>query len=153
MNQALCTLETEKQHRWPEHLPELLQTFNTVHSATGFAPSYLMFGHHLRLPEDVGLGVMDVRPTCDLGSWVPDLSYTDELAHMKVRTVAEQTKQLYDCKEHATQLLIGEYILTHKGQWKLHGDWNTERQIIIETMGETGQLYKIKPERHRKGST
>lgn len=73
MNQTvlnmLRTLETEKQHRWPEHLPEQLQAFNnTLHSATGFAPAYLMFGQHLRLPVDVGLGVVDARPTGDLGS-------------------------------------------------------------------------------------
>lgn len=77
VNQTLlnmfCTPEAEKQHRWPEHLPELFQAYNnTVHSAAGFTPSYLMFGHHLRLPEDVRLGVVDVRPTSDLGSWVPD---------------------------------------------------------------------------------
>lgn len=35
-------------------------------------------------------------------------SYTDELAFKKVRKVAEQTKQPYDCKAHATQLIIGE---------------------------------------------
>ncbi len=62
MNQTLLnmlwTLETEKQSSWPEYLPELLQAYNnTVHSATGFAPSYLIFGRHLSLSVDVGLGV------------------------------------------------------------------------------------------------
>lgn len=81
----LSTLKSEKQHRWPEHSPELLQAYNnTVHSATGFAPSCLMFGRHLRLPVDVGLGVVDVRPAVDLGSWVNDhhqkLFYAYDLA-------------------------------------------------------------------------
>lgn len=75
MNQTLlnmlCTLEAEKQHWWPEHLPELLQAYNnTVYSATGFTPSDLMFWQHLRLPVDVGLEAMDTRLTGDLGSWV-----------------------------------------------------------------------------------
>lgn len=54
----LRTLDVYRQSKWPEHLPKLLQAYNnTVHSAIGFAPAYLMFGHHLRLPVDVSLGV------------------------------------------------------------------------------------------------
>ena len=92
MNQTLLnmlrTLEAEKQSRWPEYLPELLQAYNnTIHSATGFAPSYLMFGRHLRLPVDVGLGTMQEHPKCDLMGWVRDhhqkLTYAYDLARKK----------------------------------------------------------------------
>ena len=54
----LRTLETEKQGRWPEYIPELVHAYNNIpHSTTGYAPSFLMFGRHLRRPVDVGLGV------------------------------------------------------------------------------------------------
>lgn len=54
----LCTLEVDKQSKWPEYLPELLQAYNnTIHSAKDFAPAYLMFGNHLRLPVGVSLGI------------------------------------------------------------------------------------------------
>ena len=48
LNQTLLnmlrTLEEEKQHRWPEFLPSLVQAYNaTLHSSTGYAPAYLMF--------------------------------------------------------------------------------------------------------------
>lgn len=77
MNQTLLnmlrTFEAEKQNRWPECLPELLQAYDdTVHSATGFTPSYLMFGRHLRLPVDVWLGTIQENPKCDLMGWVRD---------------------------------------------------------------------------------
>lgn len=99
MNQTLLkmlhTLEAEKEHRRPEHLPELLQAYNnTIHSARGFVPSYLMFGRHLRLPVDVGLGTIKARPTGNLNSWVSDhhqrLFHAYDLARKKMRQAAEQ---------------------------------------------------------------
>lgn len=54
----LRSLETERQNRWPEYLPELVHAYNnTMHSVTGYAPSFLMFGRHLQLHVDVDLGV------------------------------------------------------------------------------------------------
>uniref|UniRef100_A0A667W970 Gypsy retrotransposon integrase-like protein 1 n=1 Tax=Myripristis murdjan TaxID=586833 RepID=A0A667W970_9TELE len=163
MNQTLLnmlrTLEAEKQNKWPEHLPELLQAYNnTVHSSTGFAPSYLMFGRHLRLPVDVGLGTMDARQTGDLGSWVRNhhqkLTYAYDLARRKMEKAAERTKQRYDRRADAAPLLVGERVWVRnrnrKGQGKLHGGWDPEPQIILETVGETGLLYKVRPERGGK---
>lgn len=33
---------------------------------------------------------------------------------------------------------------------KLHNSWDPEPQIILETVGEMGLLYKVRPERRGK---
>lgn len=109
----LRTLEVDKQSKWPEHLPELLQAYNnTVHSATGFAPAYLMFGRHLRLPVDVSLGVAPTQLHQNAVTWVDEhhkrLKSAYDLAHRKMGVTASREKGHYDQKVHAPLLLPGE---------------------------------------------
>ena len=46
-------LASDKKVQWEQHLPELLQVYNSTRSAvTGYSPHYLMFGRHPHLPVD-----------------------------------------------------------------------------------------------------
>ena len=46
-------LAVDKKAQWEQHLPELLQVYNSNRSAvTGYSPHYLMFGRQSCLPVD-----------------------------------------------------------------------------------------------------
>ena len=46
-------LATDKKAQWEQHLPELLQAYNSTRSAVmGCSPHYLIFGRQPRLPVD-----------------------------------------------------------------------------------------------------
>ena len=46
-------LASDKKVQWEQHLPQLLQAYNSTRSAvTGYSPHYLMFGRHPCLPVD-----------------------------------------------------------------------------------------------------
>lgn len=70
-----------------------------MHSVTGYAPSFLMFGRNLRL-VDVDLGVGPQQMRHDLSGWVKDhrqrLSLAYSLAKQKMVSAASQHKQQYD---------------------------------------------------------
>lgn len=54
----LRTLGEAQQNRWPDHLSALVHAYNNkVHGTTGYAPAFLMFGRHLRMPIDSVLGI------------------------------------------------------------------------------------------------
>uniref|UniRef100_A0A3B3X627 Integrase catalytic domain-containing protein n=1 Tax=Poecilia mexicana TaxID=48701 RepID=A0A3B3X627_9TELE len=160
MNQTLLnmlrSLGAERQHRWPEYLPELLQAYNnTIHGSTGYAPSFLMFGRHLRQPVDVGLGVEQPQSQCDKEGWVKDhhakLSFAYGLAKQHMAKVAACSKRQYDRKTQALPLAPGERVWVRdrnrKGQGKLHPGWSDEPHVILEQVGKTGVVYKVQPER------
>lgn len=64
-------LEAEQQTRWVDYLPSLIHPYNnSVHSSTGYAPAYVMFGRHLRLPLDLMLEATQPGCTQTVTEWV-----------------------------------------------------------------------------------
>lgn len=51
--QMLGTLPADKKSNWPKHIGMLVLAYNAApNDATGYAPHYMLFGRHPRLPID-----------------------------------------------------------------------------------------------------
>lgn len=151
----LRTLERDKQDRWPEFLPELMQAYNnTTHGATGFIPSYLMFGRSLRTPVDVSLGVGAGQNRMDLKGWVQEhhqkLSWAYALAKKTMDEAAKLSKQTYDSRVKAIPFLVGQRVWicdrNRQGRGKLCSWWDPMPYVVLGTLGSTGLVYRVRPE-------
>lgn len=97
----LGTLDQRQQSDWVSALPNLLQAYNnSIHSTMGYAPTYLMFGRHVRMPIDLVLGVAAGREEGNVTEWVgrhhQRLHYAYEQVSRKIQTTGERNKRLYD---------------------------------------------------------
>ncbi len=151
----LRTLERDKQDSWPEFLPELMQAYNnTIHGATGFTPSYLMFGRSLRTPVDMSLGVGVGQNKMDLKGWVQEhhqkLSWAYALAKRTMDESAKLSKQTYDSRAKATPFLAGQRVWIRdrkrQGRGKLCSWWDPMPYVMLGALGSTGLVYRVRPE-------
>lgn len=128
----LGTLEAEQQDRWVEYPPSLVLAYNnSVHSTTGYAPSYLMFGRHVRLPTNLLLGTAQSDGAQSTTDWVSQhhqrllYAYGKVTKHLGVAAV--KNKCLYDRTAQDSPLLPGERVLVRenrrRGRGKLGDHW------------------------------
>lgn len=97
----LGTLKVEQQGNWMASLPAVVQAYNnSVHSTTGYAPTYLMFGQHVRLPTDLLLGSSPAEEGASLTEWVSNhhqrLHLAYEQVSARIERAARKNKRLYD---------------------------------------------------------
>lgn len=151
----LGTLETEQQNRWVDHLPSLLQAYNnTIHSTTGYAPTYLMFGRHVRLPMDLLLGTGQSDGAQSTSEWVSQHHQRLHSAYQRVTKhlamAAARNKRLYDRTAHDCPLLPGEWVLVRdnrrKGKGKLSDRWEPTPYVVVGRRGPDLPVYKVRPE-------
>ena len=57
----IATTISEHPFDWEEALPKVQMAYNTsVHSTTGYSPSFLMYGREARLPVDIVYGTQSL---------------------------------------------------------------------------------------------
>lgn len=151
----LGTLEADQQSRWVDHLPYLLHAYNnSVHNVTGYAPSYLMFGRHVRLPVDLLWGTRQPEGVGDVTEWVG--RHHDRLlcAYHKVSErlgmAASKNKRLYDRTAKEAPLLPGERVLVYDnrrpGKGKLSDRWEAQPYIVQGQRQPNLPVYTVRPE-------
>ena len=122
-------LSHDKKAQWEQHLPELLQAYNSTWLAvTGYSLHYLMFGRHLCLPVDYYFPMVS---TYECSHCMP--AYVTEVqrcfkeaymeAHLQTNCEAETQKCYYDRATSTVQLVPGDIVLmkndVYQGKWKV----------------------------------
>ena len=95
-------LARDKKAQWEQHLPELLQAYNSTRSVvTGYSLHYLMFGRCPHLPVDYYfLMVSAFECSCHMPTYVTEVrrcfkeAYAE--AHLQTNCKAEKQRRYYD---------------------------------------------------------
>ncbi len=151
----LGTLDMDRQTNWVESLPALVQAYNnSVHSTTGYAPTYLMFGRHVRLPTDLLHGTAVAGEGSSLTDWVDRhhqrLHSAYELVTDRINRAAAKNKRLYDRTAREAPLLPGERVLVRdnrrQGKGKLSDRWEALPYVVQCQQRPDQPVYTIRPE-------
>lgn len=151
----LGTLEVDQQSRWVDYLPSLIPAYNnSVHSSTGYAPTYLMFGRHVRLPLDLLLGIDRVGGAESIPEWVEQHQERLQFAYRKVSehlgSAADRNKHRYDKTAQEAPLLPGERVLVRDsrrhGRGKLSDRWEPQPYVILRRHQDNSPVYTVRPE-------
>ena len=110
-------LSHDKKAQWEQHLPELLQAYNSTWSVvTGYSPHYLMFGRHPHLLVDYYfLMVSAFEHSHHVPAYVTEVrrhfkeAYAE--GHLQTNCEAEKQKHYYDRATSTTQLVPGDVVL------------------------------------------
>ena len=113
-----------KKAQWEQHLPELLQAYNSTRSAvTGYSPLYLMFRRRPHLPVDYYFPMVSAfehsRP---VPAYVTEVrrcfkeAYAE--AHLQTNCEAEKQKWYYDRTTSTTQLVPGNVVLMKNDKYQ-----------------------------------
>ena len=107
----------DKKAQWEQHLPELLQAYNSTRSAvTSYSLHYLMFERHPRLPVDYYFPMVSAyEHSHRVPAYVTEVwrrfkeAYTE--AHLQTNHEAKKQKRCYDRATSTAHLVPGNIVL------------------------------------------
>ena len=147
-------LALDKKVQWEQHLPELLQAYNSTSSAvTGYSPYYLMFGRSPCLPVDFYFPTKGahVHSHC-IPAYVEEVrkhfkeAYTE--AHLQTNSEVEQQKRYYDKATSTMQLMPGDIILmkldAFQEKRKVKDRWSEVEYVVTRQVTNDMSTYEVK---------
>ena len=133
-------LAADKKAQWEQHLPELLQAYNSTWSAvTSYLPHYLVFGRCLHLPVDFYFLTMGAHVhSHQVPTYVEEArkrfkeAYAE--AQLQSNSEADQQKQYYNRATSTVQLMLGNIMLmkadAFQGKRKVK-DWGARQSMWL----------------------
>ena len=149
-------LACDKKAQWEQHLPELLQTYNSTRSVvTSFLPHYLMFGRHPHLPVDYYfLMVSAFECSHCVPAYVTEVRRCFKEAyaevHLQTNCEAEKQKWYYDRTMSTMQLVPGDVVLMKsnmfQGKRKVKDWWSETEYVVVHQVADGVPAYEVKDE-------
>jgi hypothetical protein len=149
MHNLMKTLETEQKKKWPIHLPELVYIYNaTMHSSTGYAPYYLLFGCQPRLPVDHILGRPGEMSAILPEDWISmhhqRMIKAHQAASGMLEKKARQRQTMYNRIAKENVIALGATVLKRNhptGSMKIHDCWRPTSYEVMER--SPGNVYRV----------
>ena len=147
-------LASDKKAQWEQHLPKLLQAYNSTRSAiTGYSPHYLMFARHPCLPVDFYFLTKGAHVySCQVPTYVEEVrkcfkeAYTE--AHLQTNSEVDQQKWYYDRATSTVQLMLGDVILmkldAFQGKRRVKDRWSEAEYMVICQVTNDVPMYKVR---------
>ena len=147
-------LASDKKVQWEQHLPELLQAYNSMRSAvTGYFPHYLMFRRHPCLPVDFYFLTKGAHMCSHcIPAYVEEVrkrfkeAYTE--AHLQTNSEVEWQKRYYDKATSTMQLMLGDVILMKldmfQGKRKVKDRWSEVEYVVTHQVTSDVPAYEVK---------
>ena len=146
-------LAVDKKAQWEQHLPELLQVYNSARSVvTGYSPHYLMFGRRLCLPVDFYFptGGTHVHSHC-VPACIEEVrrhfkeAYAE--AHLQTNSKADRQKRYYDRVISTMQLMPGNLVLmkldAFQGKRKVKDRWSEAEFVVMHQVANDVSTYEV----------
>ena len=150
----LASLPERKKCKWTYYLPALVFAYNnTVHSSTGVAPFFLMFGRNARFPQSfVQSGEGRRRGRKGVKSYISEhhsqLRMARDIASKNARAAVEARKALQARKVFEKPLGVGQYVLVRRhgfrGRSKIADYWEEEPYMVVKQPFQDRPVYIVR---------
>ena len=146
-------LTADKKAQWEQHLPELLQAYNSARLVvTGYSPHYLMFGRCLCLAVNFYFLTMSTHVrSCRIPAYVEEVrkhfkeAYIE--AHLQTNSKADWQKQYYGRVTSTMQLMPGAIVLmkldAFQGKRKVMDQWSEAEYVVICQVADDIPTYEV----------
>ena len=150
-----CLPECYKS-RWNEHLNKVVHAYNcTRNDSTGYAPFYLLFGRHPRLPIDMIFETISNAQSYSkaeyVNKWKTAMNEAYAIANKRSSNARERNKHRYDNKAQSIDLHPDDRVLVRNlsergGPGKLRSFWEKEIHVVVRRKDPESPVYEVKPE-------
>ena len=146
-------LTVDKKVQWEQHLPELLQAYNSARSVvTGYPLHYLMFGRCPCLPVDFYFPTRGAYVcSCHVPTYIADIrrcfkeAYAE--AYLQTNSKVDRQKWYYDRATSTMQLMPGDVVLmkldAFQGKRKVKDPWSEAEYMVMHQVTDDMATYKV----------